>query len=381
MRNKLFTGIGLLLSAACFAQNVGIGETNPTESKLQVKTVDSAALLIQNTATLLNTKTALFYKSDNNYSGSIATIQTAPSFYRMGLFTFGGSVASGLKERVSILDGGNVGIGTTNPTAKLEVAGTLKIADGSQGPDKVLTSDAAGNASWQSIGSNTGYKYCKQITATGAGNFTVPVGVTEVMVELWGAGSGGVTSTNTTSIAAPIYYIGGTSGGYASTTQTVVPGNILSYTVGSGSTDLGYTVTISDGGSTTINFPGGNLVALGGKGHIGSSTKAGQPQSGTSTLTNFFTLYGNPGGFPTFKAEQTSATDFWKIRYSGDGGKTVGMLNPPLQRGAVYYFLNGPYQYDHSENANIDNYPGSGGASDEDGNSGGNGMILIWYNL
>ena len=377
---KLFTGITLLFTVTGFSQNVGIGETSPIESKLQVKTVDSAALLIQNTATALNTKTAMFYKSDNNYSGSIATIQTAPSFYRMGFFTFGGFAASGLKERVSILDGGNVGIGTTNPTAKLEVAGTLKIADGSQGPDKVLTSDAAGNASWQSIGSKAGYKYCKQITAAGSGNFTVPAGVTEVMVELWGAGSGGVTSTNTVSFVAPVYYLGGTSGGYASTTQTVVPGNILSYTIGSGSTDNVYTVTIADGGSTTITFPGGNLVALGGKGHIANSAKAGQPQSGTGTLTNFYTLYGNPGGFPTFKVEQTSATDFWKIRYSGDGGRTVGVVNPPVQRGAVYYFLNNTYQYDHSENANIDNYPGSGGASDEDGNSGGNGMILIWYN-
>ena len=130
-------------------QNVGVGETNPTASKLQVKTADSAVLLIQNTATALNTKTGLFYKSDNNFSGSIATIQTAPSFYRMGLFTYGSANPNGLKERVSILDGGNVGIGTTNPTAKLEVAGNIKIADGTEGADKVLTSDAAGNATWQ----------------------------------------------------------------------------------------------------------------------------------------------------------------------------------------------------------------------------------------
>ena len=44
---------------------------------------------------------------------------------------------------------GMVGIGTTTPTANLEVAGTLKIIDGNQGANKVLTSDADGLASWQ----------------------------------------------------------------------------------------------------------------------------------------------------------------------------------------------------------------------------------------
>ncbi len=44
---------------------------------------------------------------------------------------------------------GNVGIGTTNPTARLEVAGQIKITGGSPGAGKVLTSDASGLASWQ----------------------------------------------------------------------------------------------------------------------------------------------------------------------------------------------------------------------------------------
>jgi uncharacterized protein (TIGR02145 family) len=43
----------------------------------------------------------------------------------------------------------NVGIGTNNPTAKLHVNGTVKIIDGTQGAGKILTSDAAGLASWQ----------------------------------------------------------------------------------------------------------------------------------------------------------------------------------------------------------------------------------------
>jgi len=46
---------------------------------------------------------------------------------------------------------GNVGVGTTNPLSKLDVIGPIKITDGTQGLGKVLTSDSAGNASWQAI--------------------------------------------------------------------------------------------------------------------------------------------------------------------------------------------------------------------------------------
>ena len=43
---------------------------------------------------------------------------------------------------------GNVGIGTTNPSAPLHVAGSVRIVDGTQGNRRMLQSDASGNASW-----------------------------------------------------------------------------------------------------------------------------------------------------------------------------------------------------------------------------------------
>lgn len=46
--------------------------------------------------------------------------------------------------------GGNVGIGIAAPAAKLDIAGNVKIDDGTQGDGKVLTSDANGLASWKS---------------------------------------------------------------------------------------------------------------------------------------------------------------------------------------------------------------------------------------
>ncbi len=63
--------------------------------------------------------------------------------------------------------GTNVGIGIDTPKALLDVAGNVRIADGTQGAGYVLTSDASGFANWQPI-SSTGIAQSAQFVQYGA---------------------------------------------------------------------------------------------------------------------------------------------------------------------------------------------------------------------
>lgn len=57
---------------------------------------------------------------------------------------------------LTVVNNGNIGINTLiAPTEKLEVLGSVKIVDGTQGAGRVLTSDAAGKATWGTLGPQT----------------------------------------------------------------------------------------------------------------------------------------------------------------------------------------------------------------------------------
>lgn len=87
-------------------------------------------------------------------------------------------------ERTRLTTSGNFGIGTSLPSTKLHIVGSgspaLRIQDGSQGVDKVLTSDAFGNANWQfgsSIVALNGMRIpiCNTTTVGSSGSFVVSV--------------------------------------------------------------------------------------------------------------------------------------------------------------------------------------------------------------
>ncbi len=64
------------------------------------------------------------------------------------VFTVGNGNSGNHKTAFVIQQNGNVGINQRRPSEKLDLAGSIKIVDGTQGAGKVLTSDANGKASW-----------------------------------------------------------------------------------------------------------------------------------------------------------------------------------------------------------------------------------------
>lgn len=67
------------------------------------------------------------------------------SYYKNNLYL----KTAGTPRLTILISNGNVGVGTTNPSAKLDVSGQVKITGGTPGLGKVLTSDATGLATWQ----------------------------------------------------------------------------------------------------------------------------------------------------------------------------------------------------------------------------------------
>ena len=124
----------------------------------------------------------------------------------------------------AMTNSGNIGLGTATPGARLDVQGTVKIADGTQGVGKVLTSDAAGNASWKSspaaiaFGSLNMSSVLVGTSPTTLGTssmvFTKQYAATEVEVMLYSNGYSGSFAGGATYVYFEIYIDGapGTAG-------------------------------------------------------------------------------------------------------------------------------------------------------------------------
>jgi len=275
---SLFTN-GLSRLSATSTGNVGIGTTTPTE-KLHLVSDNyrgvffdiydrSAGLDIRraNGTRLVPTATAngdyVMYLNGQSYTGAAfttnaplsirgfatqnhtaAAIGTAMEF----VTTANGTTAP--QVRMKIDQTGNIGIGTSTPGAKLEVAGQIKITGGTPGAGKVLTSDGVGLASWATVGgfSGTGNR---AVATNGSGALTT---VATTDTEL-GYVSGVTSSIQTQLNAKESTITAGTSAQYLKGNKTL--GTFLTDIMNSLLTGISF------GTNSAITAADNLLVALG----------------------------------------------------------------------------------------------------------------------
>ena len=263
----------------------------------------------------------------------------------------------------------NVGINNPAPTEKLDVngnvniTGTIKTSGISGRKGQVLMSTGTG-LSW---GSTAGYRKSQSYASPGANQFTVPAGVTEVMVEVWGAGSGGTL------------YCGGTSGGYARTVRAVTPGDVVFINIGAGS-PFGNSITTS-GGTTSAVFGADQLNAYGGSG-ITSANLRGLPVSGATSgsFDNVYFFFGNAGTATTYSGYMKNSTTYVEVYNYGGGGAATGFLNIMPEPGDHVRFENGTViNVLYSFHAKIPSGGGPAGYA-AGGWNGANGFGVVWWN-
>ncbi|MDP2387344.1 MAG: tail fiber domain-containing protein [Bacteroidota bacterium] len=132
--------------------------------------------------------------STNSFSGSMVlgdnsttTLTNATAINQLLTRFSGGNIfytdAALSASKAIVFDNGNVGIGNISPTAKLEVAGQIKITGGTPGLNKVLMSDASGLASWQIQGTGSQWLLTGNSGTTAGTNYIGTSDAVDVVVK------------------------------------------------------------------------------------------------------------------------------------------------------------------------------------------------------
>lgn len=123
----------------------------------------------------------------------------------------------------------------------------------------------------------------KTVTFDSSGVWTVPAGVTSVVVEAWGGGGGGHNGSSASSYGGG----GGGGGAYASSTLSVLPGEVYVIAIGAGGSSG------SNGGATS--FGGTRVIAAGGSAGATSAGGSGATVAASTGTTKHAGCNGGNG--------------------------------------------------------------------------------------
>jgi hypothetical protein len=370
---KIVTLLLISFPSIIFAQNVGIGTTTPVTKLTVVTTVGSTPSIPGAT-------------SNGIFRIGIAT-NDGVDFGKMGSPPFSGWMQAGFDgvtpDPLSIQPlGGNVGIGTISPAEKLDVTGNINVtgtikANGVDGTaNQVLMKNSSGTLSW---GDMCEYKNIHTIVSTGSGSWTVPAGVTKVLVEIVAGGGGGNI------------HGGGGGGGYLKAILPVTAGSSINYVLGAGGTG-GAGGSGTNGGGSQITYGAITIFADGGSGaSFNNTTKtfnaAGGQYAAPTGISSFIGEHGERGKPNKITFEQKSATSFFEISSGGNGGGS-GRCKTCETEGIYYaYDISAAAVFRQSLN-NSFNSPGTGGGGGwilssvggfGGGGAGSAGVVIFYY--
>ncbi|HEV7783200.1 MAG TPA: hypothetical protein VGO58_18120 [Chitinophagaceae bacterium] len=277
----------------------------------------------------------------------------------------------------------NVGVGTATPSQKLDVAGNINttgnlMINGAAGTNgQVLTMNGS-TMQWMNKGRFGHY------ATYGIGGissiFTVPAGITEVMIEMWGGGGGAHNPGG-----------GGGSGGYFCGLIPVTGNSAITVVPGTGGLGGNYTMPAGFGSASRFVCIGFNMTAGGGEG--GDSTHAnantieyigGQgaiPSNGVlpTGFKNYINLAGNNGA-PTFQSViAVSSTNYSLLWIGGIGA--VAPFSGLSEDVTTYKYGNAGINISSRSHSSEYKF-GCGGSVNFGfpfGNRGSDGLIIIYY--
>jgi hypothetical protein len=247
------------------------------------------------------------------------------------------------------------GVNCTTGGVKIEYGldansnGTLDVSEINASLTKYVCNGAVGATGVQGIQGATGvsiFSNMQVFSTAGTTTFTVPTGVTKIMVEVWGGGGGGGGTNGG-------FGAGGGGGAYGKQIINVISSTAYSVVVGTGGT-AGSAGGVGGSGGLS-SFGTGPLISAGG-GSGGQPTGAGGA-GGTSTAT--FNISGEFG------------------RYGYNTSDAFGGGAPNGGHGGLHGV---------SSSGGIGNAPGGGGGGagtcgscSNTGGAGAVGRVVVWY--
>ncbi|MES2777711.1 MAG: hypothetical protein V4722_26265 [Bacteroidota bacterium] len=369
--------------------HVGIGTANPM-ARLQINhknTASSPALTLFDSAGGTGSKLLFSKQNHGNNFSLVSNIDVLAASSSLDIRT---SFNSGI-----ILKGnGTVGINNiSNPSATLHVGGGVKVEDtlhvdgkvnlgsnlevnNNAGiPGQVLGVNAAGNTSWLEI---VNYNNVASFYYTGRDTtWTVPAGITKIMVEAWGGGGGGNRELGA----------GGGGGCFMRAYfKSLAAGQAVNIYVGNGGGGGDDNTTFGSPGDTTEIVCNGNFIyAKGGRGGFQHATDGGEGVgSAQNTSFGWVSIKGEAGLPKTVRYDQYGTSSFasiWQFGKGGNGGNTISTGGTGTYLSQDRGTLNSLWQVGASK-ATVPGGGGAGGQLENAGNSGMDGaagMVIIHY--